>query len=291
MQIVFHIGANCTDGDRILKSLMRNGNLLTAQGIAVPGPGKYRNLLGETLAALDGRAPASETRDVLLDAILDETDTKRLILSHASFLSAAHRIFEGRAFFARAESNLRAFAACFPGDTIDLHLALRNPATWIPAAFAQAYARSHEVFMAGFDPAAMRWSDLVVRLRRALPQTRLTVWCNEDTPLIWGAILRSMTGLNSTAQLAGRYDLLSVLMTPDGFARFESYMASHPQANEVQERRVIGAFLDKFMRREEIEQDVDVPGWTDATVTALTDAYEADVARIAAMPDVTFIAA
>jgi hypothetical protein len=145
--------------------------------------------------------------------------------------------------------------------------------------------------MAGFDPAAMRWSDLVVRLRRALPQTRLTVWCNEDTPLIWGAILRSMTGLNSTAQLAGRYDLLSVLMTPDGFARFESYMASHPQANEVQERRVIGAFLDKFMRREEIEQDVDVPGWTDATVTALTDAYEADVARIAAMPDVTFIAA
>jgi hypothetical protein len=290
MRIVFHIGANCTDGDRLLKSLMRSSNALTAARVAVPGPGKYRNLLGETLKSLDGRAPGADTRDVLLDAILDDQDADRLVMSNSTFLSMAPRIFEGGQFYGRAESRLTAFAACFAGDQIDLHLAVRNPATWLPAVFAQSSSRSFAAFMAGVNPLTLRWSDLIARIQRALPQAHLTVWCNEDTPLIWPALLRGLAGLPPSQALAGRHDMLAAIMQPDGFARFESYIATHPQPSELQERRVIGAFLDKFVRREEIEEEIDLPGWTDATVTAVTDAYEADVARIAALPGVNFIA-
>ena len=76
MQIAFHIGANCTDEDRLLKSVLRNADALLQQGIAVPGPGRYRKLIREAIESLDGAHPAQEARDVLLDAIVRYTGAK-----------------------------------------------------------------------------------------------------------------------------------------------------------------------------------------------------------------------
>ena len=45
MQIALHIEENCTDDDRILKSLLKNGSAYADNGIKVPGPGEYRRLL------------------------------------------------------------------------------------------------------------------------------------------------------------------------------------------------------------------------------------------------------
>jgi hypothetical protein len=290
MHIVYHIGANCTDGERLLKSLMRNGSALAGRKVAVPGPGKYRTLLRETLMSLDGKSPAPDTREVLLDAIVDDQETERLILSNSTFLSMPPRVFEGGVFYGRAEEKLRGFASLFPGDTLEIFLALRNPATHIPAVFAQARARSVETWLGGCDPLTLRWSDLVTRIRAALPQAQLTVWCNEDTPLIWSELLRRMTGLPAGVPLAGQHDLLAAIMQPEGFARFEAYLATHPQPSDMQERRVIGAFLDKYARVEEIEEELDLPGWTEAVVSQMTQGYEADLAAVAAVPGVTFVA-
>ena len=56
MQIALHIGENCTDDDRILKSLLKNGSAFADNGIKFPGPGKYRRLLRETIQNLNGAA-------------------------------------------------------------------------------------------------------------------------------------------------------------------------------------------------------------------------------------------
>ena len=80
MQIVFHIGAHCTDDERLLKTLLNNNEVFAAEGIAVPGPGKYRNLLRDTMQNLKGQVPAPNTRDILLDAILDDAPAERMVL-------------------------------------------------------------------------------------------------------------------------------------------------------------------------------------------------------------------
>ncbi len=41
MQIALHIGAHCTDEDRLLKCLLMNKEILSDVGTAVPGPGRY----------------------------------------------------------------------------------------------------------------------------------------------------------------------------------------------------------------------------------------------------------
>ena len=43
------------------------------------------------------------------------------------------------------------------------------------------------------------------------------------------------------------------------------------------------------MIAEEVEEEIDLPGWTEDTVAVLTDSYEEDVLRIASMPGVRFI--
>jgi hypothetical protein len=57
----------------------------------------------------------------------------------------------------------------------------------------------------------------------------VTVWCNEDAPLIWGTILRQMTGLPNSTAIDGEFDLLETTMTQEGMKRFRSYIAAHPE--------------------------------------------------------------
>ena len=45
MRIVFHLGAHCTDDERLIRCLLKNRGLLAAQGIIVPGPAHYRSLI------------------------------------------------------------------------------------------------------------------------------------------------------------------------------------------------------------------------------------------------------
>jgi hypothetical protein len=290
VQIVYHIGANCTDGERLLRSLMRNVDPLRKDGVLVPGPGRYRKLLRETILSLGAAQPAPGTRDILLDAIMDEQDARRIILSNSTFLCQPSRVFENGRFYEVARSKLLALRALFPGDGIELFLALRNPATFVPAVWEQVRGMTFRSFLGEMDPRDIRWSDLVATIRATVPEMPLTVWCNEDTTLIWGDVLRRLAGVAPDRPMAGEFDLLATVMTPEGLQRFLSYMESHPGQGQAQERRVIAAFLDKFAIPEAIEEEVDLPGWDAALVDAMTREYEAEVARIAAMPDITFVA-
>lgn len=287
MDIALHIGANCTDGERLLRSLLRNVDALAGRGVAVPGPGRYRKVLREAVMAVMGGQGAEGARDVLLDAILDGRDVGRVVLSSSTFLALPARLFDG-GFLGRAGARAAALRRLFPGDRVELFLGLRNPATFVPAVWGQAMTSDLPGWLGGVDPRAIRWSEVVAGLREAAPEMPLTVWLNEDTPLIWGELLARLAGAPPDGALEGRHDLLAAIMSPDGFERFSTYMANHSGQTPMQERRVIGAFLDKFALPEAIEEEVDLPGWDHALVDDLTRAYEEDCARIAAM-DVAFV--
>ena len=291
MDIVFHIGANCTDGEKLIRSLSLNTTALASQGIAVPNPTRYRRLLRETIEALGGQPPDPGTRDTLMAAILDDQSSKRLVMSNPSFICLPSRVFEGGGFYKVAAAKLLALRSLFPQDQIHLHMAIRNPATFVPALWEQAKRVRLAAFLGGIEPASIRWSDVVALIKQTLPDVSLTLWCNEDTPLIWAEIMRRLTGTPPGQSLRGEFDLLSTIMSPEGMSRFLKYLGSHPPQTDAQTRRIIAAFLDKYALADEIEEEVDVPGWDEPLVARLTALYEEDIQRIAANPAVTFIAA
>ena len=290
MQIVYHIGANCTDQDRLLKSILKNSETFAQQGVKVPGPGKYRRLIRETIQALEGNQPANDTREILLDAILDDEQCNRLVMSHSQFMCVHRRVFESGVFYALAETKLEGLASLFPDDEIEIFLGLRDPATYLPAIFGDSPVESFSDFMRGVDPLDLRWSDLVARIRKILPNANLTVWCNEDTPLIWAQLIREVAGVDPLTKITGGFDLLSAIMSAEGMKKFVTYLKSNPPQTEQQKRRIIAAFLEKYAIEGEVEEEIDIPGWTDATVAQLTANYEEDIYRIERIEGVNFIA-
>lgn len=78
-----------------MKYLLRNKDSFSQKGIAVPRPGKYRPLLKQTPYALRAAPAADGARDVLLDAIMDEEDVGRLLLSNAHFFGASRAAVRG----------------------------------------------------------------------------------------------------------------------------------------------------------------------------------------------------
>ena len=289
MKVAFHLGAHCTDDDKLRRALTRSRGALAARGVQVPGPARYRTLLRETAERLQGRPAPAETQAALLDAIAEGGTPRRLVLANENFFCTIPRIFEGGTWYAHGGERAAALAALFPDAEVELFLGIRNPATALPALKRRADDRDYATMMHGTDATTLRWSDLVRRLRDAVPRARLTVWCNEDTPLIWAELLHRLAGVDGSVALEGEDDLLTELMAPEGLARYRAYVAQHPPQSELQRRRIISAFLDKFALPGAIEEEADIPGWTEETVETLSAIYDEDVWRIAGMDGVEFL--
>lgn len=290
MRIVYHLGAHCTDEERLVRCLLKNRQTLGEQGIVVPGPTRYRSLLRDTAITLKGQPASRDTQALVLEQIMEEDRAERLVLSWDNFLSFPQWVLKDRLYPAAAE-RVRAFTQIFPEIEAEFHLAIRNPATFLPELFAKQRDKSFEQFMDGIDPHDLHWSEVIEDVLTNNPGVPLTVWCDEDTPLIWPEVLQAVSGHAQGTVLEDTDELLAQIMSPEGLARMKAYIQSHPVQTTTQRRRIVSAFLDKFALPDQVEMDLDVPGWTEETVTALTADYHTDVARIRALPGVTFLSA
>lgn len=290
MHIIYHLGAHCTDEDRLVRCLLKNRAVLAESGIVVPSPTRYRQLLRDTAAELQGRTASQETQAMLLEQILDTTAATRLVLSWDSFLASPASATPG-ALYPDAGERTRAYTQIFPDYAAEFHLALRNPATFLPSLRAKVLAKRDEDTLPAIDPFQLLWSDVVRNIQQHNPGIPLTVWCDEDTPLIWPEVLQAVSSHPAGLSPEDQDAVLAMILSDIGLQRFKAYNAEHPPISIERRRRVATAFLEKFARPDLVEQEIDLPGWTDEVVSALTHAYLGDVERIRRMPGVTLIEA
>ncbi|AWB48770.1 hypothetical protein HYN69_09850 [Gemmobacter aquarius] len=291
MRIVYHLGAHCTDDERLIRCLWKNRASLGQQGIVVPGPTRYRALLRDTAITLKGRPASRDTQALVLDQIMDEDRADRLILSWDNFLSYPQWVIRDRRLYPAAGERIRAFTQIFPEIEAEFHLSIRNMSSFLPALFSKQRGKPYEEFIGTADPRLLSWSRMVEEIRTLNPEAPLTIWCDEDTPLIWPDVLQTVSGHAPDTILTETDELLASLMPPEGLARLNAYLASNPPASVVQRRRIVSAFLDKFALPDEIETEIEMPGWDEALIAELDESYRRDIARIRSMEGVTFLSA
>ena len=224
---------------------------------------------------------------------MEADKAERLILSWDSFLSYASWAIDDGLYRAAGE-RVRAFSQIFPQIEAEFYLALRNPATFLPALFdkqknMKGGTKDFSAFLKHRDPSVIRWSDVINRILDLNPDVPLTVWCDEDTPLIWPDVLQAVSGHAPGTVLEDTYELMAQIMSAEGLKRMQAYLDSHAVTTPELRRKVYTAFLDKFAVADRINVEVEVPGWTADTVAALTRQYEQDVALIRSMPGVRLI--
>lgn len=289
MRIVYHLGAHCTDDERLIRCLWKNRDSLSEQGIVVPAPTRYRSLLRDTAVTLKGRAASRDTQAMVLDQIMEEDRAERLVLSWDNFLSYPQWVIRGRTLYPAAAERIRAFTQIFPEIEAEFHLAIRNPASFLPALFGQLKVKTFAEFLGGADPRELSWLKLVEEVRTLNPQANLTIWCDEDTPLIWPEVLQAVSGHAPGTVLEGSDDLLAEIMSPEGMERMRAYLAGNPPASIMHRRRIVSAFLDKFALTDRIDMELDLPDWDEDLVDEITEGYRADIARLRGLSGVTFI--
>lgn len=291
MHISYHIGAHCTDEDQLIKSLLKNPDVMVKEGIAVPAPSRYRQLISNAVNTLGGQKASLDTQDVLLEAMLDNDSAERIVLSHESFMGAPRAAVDGDVLYPKARDKTFALRNLFPEAQVEFFLAVRDPATWVPALHGRLGDTPFPHFRASIEPEAFLWSEVVRDIREANPDSPVTVWCNEDTPMIWPEVMHEVAGIDPQVQMMGGFDVLARIMAREGVKRLRSYLGTHPPANEIQRRRVLSAFLDKYAIDDQIEEEIDLPGWPPELVEALTASYEDDMLEVARMPGVTLLTA
>lgn len=108
----------------------------------------------------------------------------RLILSEENFLGSLHSAVQ-RKPYRSVWFQLRALAAIGTEAPLHLFLTIRRMDAFLPSAYAQLLRnRSAKMPFGELKPALVaappRWTDVVRRVRRAVPHARLTVWRYED---------------------------------------------------------------------------------------------------------------
>ena len=290
MQVVYHLGAPCTDGDQLIVSLLKNRLRLAQAGIAVPPPGRYRSVIRDTARALKGRPAAEEVQDALLDAIVDDAEVDRLILSDSRFVCINRLVVQGAQIWPMVDRSATALRALFPQAQVEFFIGMRDPATLIPALFKASRFSDFGEFTENMQPHAVAWSETLRRLQLAHPDCRITTWCNEDTPLLWGEIMREMAGIGPQADLDGIDDLVASIMEEDGFNRMQAWLTQNPPETETQRRRVLGAFLERYAVEGAIEETLNLPGWTEELIDEMSQSYDEDMDVITRIPGVTLLA-
>lgn len=289
MEIALHLGAHLTDDGRLRGCLEKNRDLLQQDGIEVPDASLYRSSVLEAVKAHSRGQLAPDAGAMLLDGIVETDTARRVVLSTARFLSPLPSAVRRAQFCPMAEARVQGLRALFAEHDVSLYLAIRNPASFVPAVLKAVRDDQASVIRGDLQATDLRWSDLVETIRTQFPEAPLTVWCDEDTPFIWDNVLKNVSGHAETTQLAHVYDWFDAVMVDGGAAKLAAYMDDAPPMDQVQRQRVIAAFLDKFCDETKIDIDVSAEGWSEDMVDLLSELYDDDVGTIAAMDGVTLL--
>ncbi|WP_247676803.1 hypothetical protein [Leisingera sp. HS039] len=287
--LAFHVGAPNTDNGQLTWSLRKDAQRLLAQGVMIRRPGTYMAALNQMLRKQNQDTVTEQERAALLDGMVKDQSVSRIILTNSGFLGVPGWMLNGGRLYRNAGSNTAALRTVFPGNPCEFFLGLRNPATLIGPVFKSQSNRTWEQFAAGTDFLNLRWSDVVADIQDSNPGCRITVWCNEETPVIWPNILGQVTGLGDGFRFDGELDITRGIISEAGYERLEAYLANRPGLSEDQRERVRALFLSYFHSEEAVEEEIDLPGWSQPLVDEMSESYQADAELIRRMTGVTFL--
>ncbi|MEE9388320.1 MAG: hypothetical protein V3U96_06890 [Paracoccaceae bacterium] len=287
--IAYHLGAPHTDNEQLLWSLRKDAELLVQNGVAAPRPREYRRRLSDAVEKDINGEFSMEDREQLLSTLTNQQQVGRVYFSSSKFLGVQSWMFNNAAFYQNAGNRTKELRNLFPDNPCEFFLSIRNPATFVPEAYLGQNGKDYKGFIGDINIADIRWSTVIQRIQDANPDCPITVWCNEDTPIIWASVLREVAGLDANASLRGDLDIIRSIISPDGTTRLEQYLDERPALNEMQRRRVKAVFLEKFVVDDAVDVEIDLPGWTDETVAMMTETYEDDIGTISRTPGVNFI--
>ncbi|MCX8509871.1 MAG: hypothetical protein ORN49_13510 [Rhodobacteraceae bacterium] len=286
---MFHLGCHASDESRLFRSILNSRAALTPNAVGVPGPRTYRLTLPEAMAKLNGDTASEEMQQNILETVLKRDALLRALFFHDNLLCLPEERLSEAGLYAKAPEGFSNLLRLFPDHETVFSFALCNPATVIAFLVQRQKVPAMEALITPDNALKLRWLPTMTRVMLENPELRLTVWCNEDAPLIWPEILRTLSGLGQEVPHAGDLDMVAALMSPDGFNALTEDLVADPPHDISAWRERISLALRSDAKAELMEVEIPMPGWTDELVAEVTELYRQDCLAIAELPGVTFL--
>lgn len=289
MQVVIHAGGAFADDGRLLNSLQANLNILSAHGVSLVGPRRYRQVFRPVFNAIGSHPVSTDELVRLMEILPDDENTQRTIFTSPDFVGEPVEAIKDGQFYPAAGQRMAILEHAFPNDQVELFFGLINPASFIPKTLAALPQDRRDQILRDTDLSCLSWLSTIEDIRDLAPGVGITLWCNEDTPLIWGDVLRAMAGLDDGMVMQDEYAFLSSLLTEPGKREVLALIRQDPQPDKRDLREALAGIFETHASPEEVEEELELPGWSADIVEAFSELYEQDLARIQSMPDIRFL--
>ncbi|WP_254429841.1 hypothetical protein [Ruegeria atlantica] len=286
MQVAIHAGAAFTDEGRLLRSLQVNGEALAQNGVAFFGPRRYRQVFKPAFQALNSRPPLPDEIELIRSNLPIHPKVKRAIFTSEGFIGERDAALADGQFYPAAGKRLSVLEEAFNDCQLELFLALRNPGSFIPKHLISLSEQAREDVIRNNDLSHLSWVGMIEDIRDFAPGVQITLWCNEDIPLIWGDVVRSVGGLDLNAPIEDEYDLLVSLLTEDGQTHAKAILDQNTTLTRGETRDALTAVLEDHAQRDKMEEELELPGWSDEIIEAFSELYAQDLSELETMAEV-----
>ncbi len=286
MQVVIHAGAAFTDDGRLLGSLLANKAAL-AQSRSLPlGPRHSRQFVKVMSDSVIKDVPVDDAQEDLREIFPEDLNAERLIISSDKFFGPRRTALQHGQIYPFAGKRTAYSEKLLEGAQIELFVGLVNPGSFIPKILMSLHEDQRESILGSTDLSCLSWLNMIDDLGDLAPGVKLTLWENEDTPLIWGDIVRAMAGLADGVALKDEYALLLSLLTGTGKTQLLELIQQGTAKDRQSLRDSLAGIFEDHAQPEQIEEELDLPGWNSDIVSAFSELYEQDLAKIRTMPNV-----
>ncbi|WP_171237027.1 hypothetical protein [Ruegeria sp. HKCCA6837] len=286
MQVIIHAGAAFTDEGHILSSLVANRQMLAEMNTAPMSLRMSRQFVKIMSDALIQGTSIDETRDSLAPLFPQDVNLERVVLSSDKFFGPRRTALQHGQIYPFAGRRTAFTETLLEGAQLELFVGLVNPGLFIPKTLMSIHEDHRRDILASTDLSCLSWVSMIEDLRELAPQFKLTVWENENLPLIWGDIVRAMTGLPSETPLPDEYSFLTSLLTDAGQRQVQEILGRRTPLDIQGQREELAQVLEDQARPEQVEEELDLPGWNTDIFDAFTELYAQDVAAIRTMSDI-----
>ena len=141
---------------------------------------------------------------------------ERVVLSSEKFFGPKRTALIHGQFYPFAGQRAAYTSQLLPDCQIEIFVGLSNPGSFVPKVLMSLHESQRDAILGSTDLSCLSWLNMIEDLRDLAPEIQLTFWQNEDTPLIWGDIMRAMAGVPSSVLLKDEHALLASLLTEKG---------------------------------------------------------------------------
>jgi len=190
IDLIVHLGAHKTASTHF-ERLVRDSKVASAaDDVAVPLRAVIRANLTRRLSSARKEKEAGRTDPLALRRLLADADAdtggraRRVFVSDENIIGTPPRVFKKHRMYPHATKRVRAMLLLTGSSNLTCFLAIREPASFVSSAYAESMRKgafaSRDAYLGETPLATMRWTRVILALRRALGSVPLVVWTFED---------------------------------------------------------------------------------------------------------------